>query len=66
MNWQSWSDFVYMGGYAFYVWGSMAAVFILLIAEVWQARLARAALLSHLRARQSMSDWPIDPMDSEQ
>ncbi len=30
MNWQSWSDFFLMGGYAFYVWGSLA-VFVFVI-----------------------------------
>ena len=26
MNWDSWSDFIVMGGYARYVWGSFAVV----------------------------------------
>jgi heme exporter protein D len=65
MNWQSWSDFWYMGGYAVYVWGSMGAVGLLLILEVLQARWARAHTVAHLRARQSMVDLPSDRMDSE-
>lgn len=34
MNWASWSDFLAMGGYALYVWGSYAVVFGLLAMEI--------------------------------
>ncbi len=34
MNWASWSDFLAMGGYAFYVWGSYAVTAVLMIVEV--------------------------------
>jgi heme exporter protein D len=33
MNWDSWSDFIAMGGYARYVWGSFAVVGIALAGE---------------------------------
>ena len=33
MNWASWSDFLHMGGYGFYVWGSYAVTFAALLAE---------------------------------
>jgi heme exporter protein D len=34
MIWDSWSDFFAMGGYALYVWGSLIAVFSLMLCEV--------------------------------
>ncbi len=34
MNWASWSDFLAMGGYALYVWGSYAVTAGLIAVEV--------------------------------
>lgn len=34
MKWDSWSDFFAMGGYALYVWGSFAVVFLFMAGEV--------------------------------
>jgi heme exporter protein D len=44
MNWHSWSDFLSMGGYGLYVWGSYAAVGALTVCEtaVLRVRLRRA------------------------
>lgn len=33
MIWSGVSDFLHMGGYAFYVWGSVCAVAVCMIAE---------------------------------
>jgi heme exporter protein D len=33
MNWHSWSDFVAMGGYAPYVWGSFGVAALVLVVE---------------------------------
>ncbi|GAB4171168.1 MAG: hypothetical protein OHK0026_01690 [Rhodocyclaceae bacterium] len=33
MNWNSWSDFWSMGGYAFYVWGSYAVTALVFVLE---------------------------------
>jgi len=30
----NWSEFFYMGGYAFYVWGSYLLTFVIIVAEV--------------------------------
>lgn len=55
MNWSSFADFIDMGGYALYVWGSYLTV---LGAFVWEM-----ALLLHRRrrarddARAYASDW---------
>jgi len=34
MNWSSWSEFFNMGGYAFYVWGSLGVVLACLVGEI--------------------------------
>jgi heme exporter protein D len=56
MNWDSWSDFLAMGGYARYVWGSFAVVFGALAAEQLMLHLRReeahtAARLAELHER---------------
>jgi heme exporter protein D len=38
MNWNSFSEFINMGGYGLYVWGSYAMVAAVMILEVWQLR----------------------------
>lgn len=35
MNWHSVQDFIAMGGYGSYVWGSFSVVFGLMLLEVW-------------------------------
>lgn len=45
MNWNSWSDFFAMGGYALYVWGSVLMTVILLAGEVVTVRMRRNALM---------------------
>ncbi len=48
MNWTSWSDFVAMGGYGLYVWGSFGMVALVMEAEVAQIAARRRALaLTH-------------------
>ena len=54
MNWNSWTDFWHMGGYAVYVWGSVVMVAALLIMEVWQARHARWQTWTHLQAQHAL------------
>lgn len=44
MNWSSMSDFLHMGGYGLYVWGSFGMVAATLVAEVVQLRGRRQAL----------------------
>ncbi|RZI42041.1 heme exporter protein CcmD [Herbaspirillum sp. HC18] len=45
MNWNSFSDFLAMGGYALYVWGSIAMTFLLLAGEVSGLRMRRRMLM---------------------
>jgi len=48
MIWHSWSEFFAMGGYALYVWGSMAAVAACLLFEVAGLRLRARAIRMEL------------------
>jgi heme exporter protein D len=34
VNWGGWENFLAMGGYAVYVWGSYAVTFVLIVAEL--------------------------------
>lgn len=45
MNWHSWQEFLYMGGYALYVWGSFAVTAILVAGEIVMLRLHRKKAL---------------------
>jgi heme exporter protein D len=50
--WASWSDFVAMGGYGFYVWGSYLVTFALIALELDMVRRrGRAALEDTRRLR---------------
>jgi heme exporter protein D len=37
MKWNSWSDFIAMGGYGIYVWGSYAVALAFMLIEPWLA-----------------------------
>ena len=43
--WHSLSDFLHMGGYAGYVWGSVAVTAAVMALEVWHLRLRQRRLL---------------------
>ncbi|RZL02725.1 MAG: heme exporter protein CcmD [Rubrivivax sp.] len=51
MNWNSWGEFVAMGGYGLYVWGSMLVVLGTVAWEVAEVVWRRRAVLKTLRAR---------------
>jgi heme exporter protein D len=48
MNWQSWSEFLAMGGYALYVWGSYAVTLVVLVAEVVALVMRRRGVIEGL------------------
>ena len=54
MIWASWSDFLAMGGYGLYVWGSTIVVAFAVVIEVIAVRQRRKALLR--RAEHSVGD----------
>ncbi len=48
MNWASWNDFLAMGGYALYVWGSFGVTFGLMAAEIALLILRKRKTLDYL------------------
>ena len=48
MNWHSWSEFLAMGGYALYVWGSYAVTLVVLIAEIVALGARRRGVIERL------------------
>jgi heme exporter protein D len=52
MNWGSASEFFAMGGYALYVWGSVAITAIVMAAEVIQLKQAKKQLLDFIQTVQ--------------
>ena len=49
MNWSSLENFLAMGGYAFYVWGSYLVAFGLVSAEIVLLALRKRSALARLR-----------------
>ena len=50
MNWQSFDQFLHMGGYGLYVWGSYGVALVLMTAEALLARHRLRAALQAARA----------------
>lgn len=48
MTWYGWVDFLAMGGYALYVWGSYAVVLALVLIELALLLLRKRSILGHL------------------
>jgi heme exporter protein D len=48
MQWLSVADFLNMGGYAFYVWGSFGITTLVALFEIWQVRALRRDVLRNL------------------
>lgn len=56
MNWTSFDEFLHMGGYGLYVWGSYGVTLVVMLAEALMARqrlrAARRAVADELEAGQ--------------
>ena len=52
--WLSFSDFLAMGGYGLFVWGSMGACLLVCVAEPISLNLKRRALLAEVREQGSI------------
>ena len=48
MIWSSWSEYIAMGGYGLYVWGSFGVTAAAIAAEIWSVAARRKAALSAL------------------
>ncbi|MGE4241090.1 heme exporter protein CcmD [Ramlibacter sp.] len=51
MHWSSFSDFVAMGGYGLYVWGSFGVCALAMVAEPLLVRRRRAAAVQGIQRR---------------
>jgi heme exporter protein D len=56
MIWNSWSDFFAMGGYALYVWGSMAVVCGCILFEIIGLRLRASSIQAELAVARLAND----------
>ena len=52
MFFQSWSDFIHMGGYGFYVWLSYGLSFIAIVALIIQSLMGKSAVLKSVKREQ--------------
>ncbi len=48
MNWHSWSEFLSMGGYALYVWGSYVVTLVVLVGEIVALVMRRRGVIERL------------------
>jgi heme exporter protein D len=53
MYWNSFSDFLHMGGYGLYVWGAFGMTALVMVVETWlavrQARTIRQRLIRQIK-----------------
>ncbi|MBI3915977.1 MAG: heme exporter protein CcmD [Betaproteobacteria bacterium] len=56
MTWGSLNDFLVMGGYALYVWGSYGMAAVLAVAEIMALRARRRRAMDELRRARSAPD----------
>ena len=49
MNWGSWDNFLRMGGYGFFVWGSYGMTVAIVAIEIWQLKVRRRRAVTELR-----------------
>jgi heme exporter protein D len=49
VNWGSWDNFLRMGGYGFYVWGSYGMALAIVAIEVWQLKVRRRRAVTELQ-----------------
>ena len=54
MQWNSFSEFISMGGYGFYVWASYGVTFVLLAAELIMLRARKKRLTEQTALRRKL------------
>ena len=54
MQWNSFSEFISMGGYGFFVWGSYGVAFILLAAEIIMLRSRKRRVIEQTAVRRQL------------
>jgi heme exporter protein D len=61
MQWNSFSEFISMGGYGFFVWGSYGVAFILLAVELIMLRSRKRRVAQQARVRRRMETGNAEP-----
>lgn len=61
MNWGSVSNFLDMGGYGLYVWGSYGLALLLMLGEPWLARRRHRQALRDARQSETWADLDEPP-----
>jgi len=56
MIWKSLDDFIAMGGYGFYVWGSYLVTAVIITGEIFMLRARRRGVEKTRRTQQSLSE----------
>ena len=59
MHWNSLSEFLNMGGYALYVWGSFGATLLAMLTEPILIRMRRIEILRNLRRARAAEGEPV-------
>ena len=54
MQWNSFSEFISMGGYGFFVWGSYGVAFLLLAAEIIMLRSRKRRVIEQTAVRRQL------------
>ena len=49
MQWGTLENFLSMGGYGFYVWGSYVVCAVVIVAEIWMLRQRRRAAVREVK-----------------
>jgi heme exporter protein D len=49
VNWGSWDNFLRMGGYGFFVWGSYGMAVAIVAIEAWQLKVRRRRAVTELQ-----------------
>ena len=49
MQWHSLDEFLAMGGYGFYVWGSFGITFLVMAIELWQLNKRRQRVIQMVK-----------------
>ena len=58
LSWANASDFLAMGGYGLYVWGSFGVTALVLMAELWSLAARRRALVRTAAQTDAHTDFP--------
>ncbi|MGQ0761366.1 MAG: heme exporter protein CcmD [Acidobacteriota bacterium] len=61
MQWNSFSEFISMGGYGFYVWGSYGVTLVLLAAELIMLRSRRRRVAQQAQLSRRMETRNVEP-----